>query len=69
MNMKVKERIGRLHSPELQDELITNVSTANPRTVVVFHGGGNFDSEQWINQVDGLVEAFYPGQLGGQALA
>jgi beta-glucosidase len=37
--------------------------------VVVFHGGGNFDSEQWINQVDGLVEAFYPGQLGGQALA
>jgi beta-glucosidase len=36
--------------------------------VVVFHGGGNFDSEQWINQVDGLVEAFYPGQLGGQAL-
>lgn len=55
--------------PEFQDELITNVSTVNPRTVVVFHGGGNFDSEQWINQVDGLVEAFYPGQLGGQALA
>ena len=55
--------------PEFQDELITNVSTANPRTVVVFHGGGNFDSEQWINQVYGLVEAFYPGQLGGQALA
>ena len=55
--------------PEFQDELITNVSAANPRTVVVFHGGGNFDSEQWINQVDGLVEAFYPGQLGGQALA
>jgi beta-glucosidase len=55
--------------PEFQDELITNVSAANPRTVVVFHGGGNFDSEQWINQVDGLVEAFYPGQLGGQAFA
>jgi beta-glucosidase len=55
--------------PEFQDELIKNVSAANPRTVVVFHGGGNFDSEQWINQVDGLVEAFYPGQLGGQALA
>jgi beta-glucosidase len=55
--------------PEFQDELIKNVSTANPRTVVVFHGGGNFDSQQWINQVDGLVEAFYPGQNGGQALA
>jgi beta-glucosidase len=55
--------------PEFQDELIKNVSAANPRTVVVFHGGGNFDSEQWINQVDGLIEAFYPGQNGGQALA
>ena len=30
--------------PEFQDELIKNVSAANPRTVVVFHGGGNFDS-------------------------
>jgi beta-glucosidase len=55
--------------PEFQDELIKNVSAANPRTVVVFHGGGNFDSEQWISQVDGLIEAFYPGQNGGQALA
>ena len=55
--------------PEFQDELIKNVSSANPQTVVVFHGGGNFDSELWINQVAGLVEAFYPGQLGGQALA
>ena len=55
--------------PEFQDELIKNVSAANPQTVVVFHGGGNFDSQQWINQVDGLVEAFYPGQNGGQALA
>jgi beta-glucosidase len=55
--------------PEFQDELIKNVSAANPQTVVVFHGGGNFDSTQWINQVAGLVEAFYPGQLGGQALA
>jgi beta-glucosidase len=55
--------------PEFQDELIKNVSAANPQTVVVFHGGGNFDSQQWINQVAGLVEAFYPGQNGGQALA
>jgi beta-glucosidase len=55
--------------PEYQDELITNVATANPQTVVVFHGGGNFDSTQWIGQVAGLIEAFYPGQDGGQALA
>jgi beta-glucosidase len=55
--------------PEFQDELIQNLSHVNPRTIVVFHGGGNFDSQQWINQVSGLIEAFYPGQNGGEALA
>ena len=35
----------------------------------MFHGGGNFDSRKWIGQVGGLLEAFYPGQNGGQALA
>jgi beta-glucosidase len=55
--------------PEFQDELIKNLSAVNHRVVVVFHGGGNFDSQQWINQVSGLIEAFYPGQNGGQALA
>jgi beta-glucosidase len=55
--------------PEFQDELIQNLSQVNPRTIVVFHGGGNFDSRKWINQVGGLLEAFYPGQNGGQALA
>jgi beta-glucosidase len=55
--------------PEFQDELIKNVSSVNPQTVVVFHGGGNFDSQQWIAQVPVLIEAFYPGQNGGQALA
>jgi beta-glucosidase len=55
--------------PEFQDELIKNVSSVNAGTVVVFHGGGNFDSQQWIAQVPVLIEAFYPGQNGGQALA
>jgi beta-glucosidase len=55
--------------PEFQDELIQNLSQVNPRTIVVFHGGGNFDSQKWVNQVGGLLEAFYPGQNGGQALA
>jgi beta-glucosidase len=54
--------------PEFQDELIKNLSAVNPHTVVVFHGGGNFDSQQWFSQVAGLIEAFYPGQNGGQAL-
>jgi beta-glucosidase len=55
--------------PEFQDELIQNVSRVNPRTIVVTHGGGSFDVQPWINQVRGLLQAWYPGQNGGQALA
>ena len=55
--------------PEFQDELIENLSKVNHRTIVEFFGGGNFDSTLWINQVAALIETFYPGQNGGQALA
>jgi beta-glucosidase len=55
--------------PEFQDQLIENLSRVNPRTVVVLHGGGNFDSLGWIHQVGAYLHTFYPGQNGGQALA
>jgi beta-glucosidase len=41
----------------------------NPRTIVVLHGTGNFDVQNWINEVPGLLHAWYPGENGGQALA
>jgi beta-glucosidase len=55
--------------PEFQDELIQNLARANPRTIVALHGGGNFDSLGWIDQVGAYLHTFYPGQNGGQALA
>ena len=54
--------------PEFQGELIQNLATVNPRTIVITHGGGSFNAEPWINQVRGLIQAFYPGQNGGQAI-
>jgi beta-glucosidase len=54
--------------PEYQDELIQNVIHANPRTVVVLHGTGNFNIQSWIKQVPALLHAWYPGENGGQAL-
>jgi beta-glucosidase len=54
--------------PEYQDELIQNVVRLNPRTIVVLHGTGNFDIQNWINLVPGLLHAWYPGENGGQAL-
>jgi beta-glucosidase len=56
--------------PEFQDELIQNLSRVKMRrTIVVLHGGGNFDSLGWIDQVGAYLHTFYPGQNGGQALA
>ena len=36
--------------PEFQGELIQNLASVNPRTIVITHGGGSFNAEPWINQ-------------------
>jgi hypothetical protein len=51
-----------------QDALIEQVAQANPRTVVVLESGGP-DLTPWRNQVGALLEAWYPGGPGGQAVA
>ena len=55
--------------PGGQEDLIRAVAAANPRTVVVLFSGGNASMEGWIDKVQALVEAWYPGQEGGRALA
>ncbi|QQE08880.1 glycoside hydrolase family 3 C-terminal domain-containing protein [Cupriavidus sp. ISTL7] len=55
--------------PEFQDELIANLSRANPRTIAVLHGGTGLDMRNWIDQVGAVLHAWYPGSNGGQALA
>ncbi len=51
-----------------QDGLIEQVAAANPRTVVVLESGGP-DLTPWRGKVGALVEAWYPGGPGGQAVA
>jgi beta-glucosidase len=55
--------------PPGQDELIKEIAAVNKNTIVVVTSGGNVDMNSWINQVPGLIEAWYPGQEGGTALA
>jgi beta-glucosidase len=55
--------------PEFQGQLIQSVAQANPKTIVVMHGGTGLKMSDWVDQVGGVVYAFYPGQNGGQALA
>jgi beta-glucosidase len=52
-----------------QDQLIKAVLQANPRTVVVLMGGGPIDMQQWVGDARAIVQAWYPGMEGGNALA
>jgi beta-glucosidase len=57
-----------LSLPGGQDELISAVAAANPRTIVVLITG-NPVTMPWIDHVAGVMEAWYPGIGGGQAIA
>jgi beta-glucosidase len=54
--------------PGRQDELVAAVAAANPRTVVVLQTGGPVEMP-WLDAVPGLLEAWYPGQEAGNAIA
>ncbi|MFZ0268168.1 glycoside hydrolase family 3 C-terminal domain-containing protein [Caulobacter sp.] len=51
-----------------QDALIEAVAAANPRTVVVLETGGAVLTP-WSGKIAGLLEAWFPGTEGGQAIA
>lgn len=55
--------------PPGQDELIRQIAALNKKTIVVVTSGGGIDMRPWIDQVPGIMEAWYPGQEGGLALA
>lgn len=58
-----------LFLPADQVRLIKAVTAANPRTVVVLNSGAAVLMEDWIDDVPALLEAWYPGQEGGHAIA
>jgi beta-glucosidase len=51
-----------------QDSMIEQVAAANPHTVVVLETGGPVLTP-WRDKVAGLLEAWYPGEQGGTAIA
>ena len=53
--------------PGVQNSLISAVVRANPRTIVVLNTGAPV-LMPWINDVPGLLEAWYPGQEDGSAI-
>ncbi|SFP97307.1 beta-glucosidase [Sphingomonas rubra] len=57
-----------LRLPNQQDALIAAIAEAQPKTVAVMETGGPV-LMPWIAKVPAVVQAWYPGQRGGEALA
>jgi beta-glucosidase len=58
----------RLELPN-QDVLIRAVAKVNPRTIVVLNTGGPVLMKPWLKDAAAIVQAWYPGQEGGNAIA
>ena len=54
--------------PYGQDELISKIVAANPKTIVVLEGT-MVEMDAWLGQAPAVLQAWYPGMEGGNALA
>jgi beta-glucosidase len=57
-----------LELPGRQNELVERVAAVNPRTVVVLQTGGPV-TMPWLTRVAAVLQAWYPGQECGHAIA
>ena len=55
--------------PYKQDDLLGRLVDANPRTIVVLLGGAPMEMGSWLAKVPAVMQAWYPGMEGGNALA
>ena len=60
--------LDNLSLPEHQDDLIAAVAAANPHTIVVIETGSPV-TMPWASQVSGILEAWYAGTQGAEAVA
>ncbi|MEM2307264.1 MAG: glycoside hydrolase family 3 N-terminal domain-containing protein, partial [Candidatus Bathyarchaeia archaeon] len=58
-----------LDLPGVQEDLIREVCDLGIPTVVVLINGSAITMTKWIDDVDAVVEAWYPGEEGGNAIA
>jgi beta-glucosidase len=56
-----------LSLPDNQDQLIEQVAAANPHTIVVLETGDPV-LMPWLDRVSAVLEAWFPGQRGGEAI-
>ena len=57
-----------INLPDEQDEMISAVVKANPRTVVVLNTGCMVHVNRWAEAVPAILQAWYPGQDDGRVI-
>lgn len=55
--------------PGRQEELIRRVAAAGKPVIVVIVGGSAVKMSSWIDKVGAVLDAWYPGEQGGEAIA
>ncbi len=58
-----------LSLPGHQEELIKAVAATGKPVIVVLVGGSAITMNNWINNVPGIIDVWYPGEEGGNAVA
>jgi beta-glucosidase len=58
----------KLSLPDKQDDLVAAVAKANPQTIVVLENGGPVNMP-WAEKTKAILESWYPGIGGGEAIA
>jgi beta-glucosidase len=60
---------GSIDLPGKQQDLINALASANSNVIVVLYSGGICGISRCVDNIKGLIYAFYPGQESGNALA
>jgi beta-glucosidase len=58
-----------LHLPGAQEELIHKVAATGKPVVVILVGGSAITMSSWIDKIPGILDVWYPGEEGGNAVA
>ena len=52
-----------------QEKMINDLAASGTKTIVVLQNGSPIDIRNWVDKADALLEAWYPGEEGGMAIA
>lgn len=55
--------------PGLQEEMIQRVAASGKPVVVLLVGGSAVTMHNWLDKVNGVLDIWYPGEAGGDAVA